>query len=198
MDLRIEPSQSEFDAFRVLADPTFLADRYDLEVFVITGDDAASWEFVNDQPITADEGPVELQDLNSGATPQPLEAVTRIRVVYDEGLTATHVLLCTILAGRTSQRIGATCEPAPPPPPSPTFNGSVDLRIEPSHSEFDAFRVLADPTFFADRFDLKIFIITGDDAATWEFVNDQPITADEGRVELQDLNSGATPQPLEA
>ena len=198
VNLRIEPSQSEFDAFRVLADPTFPADRFDLKVFVITGDDAATWEFVNDQPITAGEGRVELQDLNSIATPQPVAAVTRARVVYDENLITTHVLLCTIHAGRTSQRVEATCSPAPPPPPpTPTFNGSVDLRIEPSQSEFDAFRVLADPTFPADRFDLKVFVITGDDAATWEFVNDQPITAGEGRVELEDLNSSASPQPLE-
>ena len=81
-----------------------------------------------------------------------------------------------------------------PPPPPPGL--SVDLRIEPSASQFDAFRVLADPTFLADRYDLEVFVITGDDAATWEFVNDQPITPDEGRVELQDLNTSATPQPV--
>ena len=198
VDLRIEPSQSEFDAFRVLADPTFFADRFDLEVFVITGDDAATWEFANDQPITAGEGRVELEDLNSSASPQPLEDITRARVVYAESFSETHVLLCTILAGRTSQRVEATCSPAPPPPPpTPPFDGTVDLRIEPSQSEFDAFRVLADPTFFADRFDLEVFVVTGEDAASWEFVNDQPITAGEGRVELEDLNSSASPQPLE-
>ena len=198
VDLRIEPSQSQNDAFRVLADPTFFADQFDLDVFIITGDDAATWEFTNDQPITAGEGRVELADLNFGTTPQSLDDVTRAKVVFDENFDTTHVLLCTILAGRSPQRVEATCLPAPPPPPpSPTFDGSVDLRIEPSQSQNDAFRVLADPTFFADQFDLDVFIITGDDAATWEFTNDQPITAGEGRVELADLNFGTTPQSLD-
>ena len=198
VDLRIEPSQSQNDAFRVLADPTFFADQFDLDVFIITGDDAATWEFTNDQPITAGEGRVELADLNFGTTPQSLDDVTRAKVVFDENFDTTHVLLCTILAGGSSQRVEATCLPAPPPPPPPpTFDGSVDLRIEPSQSQNDAFRVLADPTFFADQFDLDVFIITGDDAATWEFTNDQPITAGEGRVELADLNFGTTPQSLD-
>ncbi len=198
VDLRIEPSQSQNDAFRVLADPTFFADQFDLDVFIITGDDAATWEFTNDQPITAGEGRVELADLNFGTTPQSLDDVTRAKVVFDENFDTTHVLLCTILAGGSPQRVEATCLPAPPPPPpSPTFDGSVDLRIEPSQSQNDAFRVLADPTFFADQFDLDVFIITGDDAATWEFTNDQPITAGEGRVELADLNFGTTPQSLD-
>ena len=94
----------------MLADPTFPVDRYDLEVFVITGDDEATWEFVNDQPITADEGRVEIADLNFPATPQPLESVTRVRVVYDEDLSTTHVLVCTINEEeRSSERIGVTC-----------------------------------------------------------------------------------------
>ena len=198
VDLRIEPSQSQSDAFRVLADPTFFAGEFDLEVYLITGDDAATWEFTNDQPITADEGRVELTDSNIGATPQPLEDVTRVKVVYDVNFRTTHVLLCTIVPGRSSGRVEATCSPAPPPhPPTTPFDGSVDLRIEPSQSQSDAFRVLADPTFFAGEFDLEVYLITGDDAATWEFTNDQPITADEGRVELTDSNIGATPQPLE-
>ena len=107
--------------------------------------------------------------------------------------TATVTVTATDPDGLAAQQTFQVKVSTPPPP----TGLSVDLRIEPPQSEFDAFRVLADPAFSADRFDLKVFIITGDDAATWEFVNDQPITADEGRVELQDLNSGATPQPLE-
>ena len=198
VDLRIEPSQSQSDAFRVLADPTFFADEFDLDVYIITGDDAATWEFTNDQPITADEGRVELADFNFGATPQPLEDVTKAKVVFQESSDATHVLLCTLMSGISAQRVEATCSPAPPPPPPTTpFDGSVELRIEPSQSQNDAFRVLADPTFFVGEFDLDVYLITGDDAATWEFTNDQPVTADEGRAELADFNFGATPQPLE-
>ena len=62
-----------------------------------------------------------------------------------------------------AQGFHVTVPTTPPPPPGI----SVSLRIEPSQSEYDAFRVLADPTFFADRFDLDVFVITGDDAATW-------------------------------
>ena len=64
---------------------------------------------MNDQPITAGEGRVELEDLNSGASSQPLEDITKARIVYEESSAETHILLCTILAGRTSQRLEATC-----------------------------------------------------------------------------------------
>ncbi|WP_420635792.1 Ig-like domain-containing protein [Candidatus Palauibacter sp.] len=109
VDLRIEPSQGPNDAFRVLADPTFFADEFDLEVYIITGDDAATWEFTNDQPITADEGRVELADFNFGATPQPPEDVTRVRVVYDEDFSTTHTLQCSISDERSAQRIEVSC-----------------------------------------------------------------------------------------
>ncbi len=189
--LRIEPSEEDREAFRLLANPTFFVDSLELDVYIVTDDGATAGCFSNDVPITADEGWCELEASNAGR-PLSLDEVTKVKAVV-----SSRVLVSTILEGRTSDRVEVECSPGPPPPPPPLpFDGTVDLRIEPSQSDYRAFRVLADPTFFVDGYDMEVFIVTGDDEGTWQFYNDVPITADEGWWELS--GGSGDPQSLEA
>ena len=69
------------DPFRVVANPASDWSEFDLEINVTYGQDARTSEHVNDAPVYADDGPVELASLtlHEGAKPQ-LSAVTAVRV----------------------------------------------------------------------------------------------------------------------